>query len=46
MLSPQMMKLMINFVEVNGYAEANGIDSEEENWKGYFYAALLLGEFY
>ena len=42
MLSPQIMKLMISFVEENGIAAAMGFDPEQETWKGYFYAGLLL----
>ena len=38
MLSPQIMKLMISFVEENGIAAALGLDPEQETWKGYFYA--------
>lgn len=44
MASPQIMKLMITFVETNGNKTAAiemGIQPEE-SWKGYFYAALLL----
>lgn len=43
--NPQVMKLMINYVET--YARANQSDptsqfQPEESWKGYFYAVLLL----
>jgi hypothetical protein len=36
------MKAMIGFVESNGYAQALGLEPTEENWKGYFYAVVLL----
>ena len=39
MLSPQMMKLLIGYVESNGI---NGSNDSQELWKGYFYAVLLL----
>ena len=38
MASPQLMKLMINFVE--SYSDPSRPD--EETWKGYFYAVILF----
>ena len=49
MVSPQMMKLMIDFVETNALpsnttdSEGNVIMTEkEEAWKGYLYATMIL----
>lgn len=47
MVSPQMMKLMIDFVETNARSAANETVNgmpvpAEESWKGYLYAVMIL----
>ena len=44
MISPQMMNLMIGFVETNQLVEEGGLPASEKepDWRGYFYAALIL----
>ena len=40
--APQVMKLMIGYVESYAYSQENSDYEHTETWKGYFYAVFLL----